>query len=91
MAAATGKVLFQPGVRCQATPPLFRGTPVTSRLNRVIHKRTRQQAKVLALFRGAGVGARREHVRSEPNGSWPETHVLSLRIRRGGLRIQVAF
>jgi len=40
MAAAPGKVLFQPGVGCQLTPPPFRGTAVTSRLNRVISQQS---------------------------------------------------
>lgn len=40
MAPALGKVLFQPGVGGQATPPLLGGTPVTSRLNRVISQQS---------------------------------------------------
>lgn len=40
MAAAASKVLFQPGVGCQVTPPLFRGTLVTLHLNRVISQQS---------------------------------------------------
>ena len=101
MAAAPGEVLFQPGARCQATPPLFRGTPVISRLNRVISQQSTNELdnrpRFLALICRAAAGRRekkrrgRERARPEPNGTWPKTHVLSLYFHHGGFRIQVAF
>lgn len=102
MAAAPGEVLFQPGARCQATPPLFRGTPVISRLNCVISQQSTNEPdnrpRFLALICRAAAGRRekkkrrgRERTRPEPNGTWPKTHVLSLYFHHGGSRIQVAF
>ena len=72
MAAAPGEVLFQPGARCQATPPLFRGTPVISRLNRVISQQSTNvpdnRPRFLALICRAAAGRRRRK-KKEAGGS----------------------
>lgn len=62
MVAASSKVLFQPGVGYQATPPLFMGALVTSRPNHVISQQSTSEPDSRPRFSLSSAGRKREGV-----------------------------